>query len=317
MKGEEIANLVTKAAKSNLKIVAGSRARLPAKFQTDNEILLLDLKDCTEILEYCPQDQVITVECGIQLAQLNNFLKEYQQWFPVSYGRQSTTLLDAIVYGECGFLEYLYGGPRRLVLGMTVALSNGDLIKVGGKVVKNVTGYDLTKLFIGSLGMFGIPISANLRLFARPQASCTMALSFEQPIYLLEQARQIMMLGLPLACLTLLDLALFDMPGSPTLKLPPGKNLGRFVLLIRLCESKQVVEGVKADLLLGRSTRAGSKYAVYEDNDSQIWDDLYEIGTAHVYPKVKIDAPYKTVHAWWQGRNFAGLPFMYTPGLGN
>src|SRR5271163_224691 len=99
LKGQEIARLITQAAEGNLKIVAGSRGRLPAKFQKDDAgIFFLDLKDCTEVHEYSPQDQVITVDCGIQLAQLNDFLKQQNQWFPVSFGTESTTLLDAIIY---------------------------------------------------------------------------------------------------------------------------------------------------------------------------------------------------------------------------
>ncbi len=316
-KGQEIARLISGAAEGNLKIVAGSRERLPAKFQNDDaRILFLDLKDCAEIQEYSPQDQVISVDCGIQLAQLNDFLKQQNQWFPVSFGTRSTTLLHTIINGECGFLEHLYGGPRRLVLGMQVALSNGDLIRIGGKVVKNVSGYDLTRLFIGSLGVFGIPVSANLRLFAHPQISCTVALFHEQQIKLLEAASQIMTLGLPLSCLTLVDLDLFENANSQSLKISRFERLDRYVLLVRICEYSQVVEEIKTDLLSYTASMPGVKYTILQNDDRQIWSDLYELKNTHVYPKVEIDVPRTTVHSWCSNKNFTDLPFIYNPGLG-
>lgn len=319
LKGQEIAQLISQAAEGSRKIIAGSRVRLPAKFQNDDPgILFLDLKDCTEVHEYSPQDQVISVGCGIQLSQLNDFLKQKQQWFPVSYGSESCTLLDAIIYGECGFLEHLYGGPRRLVLGMTAALSNGDLIRMGGKVVKNVSGYDLTRLFIGSLGTFGIPVSANLRLFAHPQVSCTIALFHEQATYLLEKAREIMMLGIPLSCLILVDLKLIQNQDiqSQSQKICQFEPLERFALLMRICEHSQVVEELKKDLLLFTETISGVKYTIFQDEDFQIWANLYDFKNTHWYPKVDIDVPYKIVHSWWQDGNFMELPFIHSPGLG-
>ena len=142
---------------------------LPQLGSTSPESLaFLDLSEIASIIEHRRADQVISLETGMTLSRLDEILCANEQWWPVAMPGEST-VYDVIACGDGGALEHSAGGPRNLILGLHTAMPNGQCIKSGGKVVKNVTGYDMTKLFIGTHGALGIPVSAHLRLAARPQ----------------------------------------------------------------------------------------------------------------------------------------------------
>lgn len=127
--------------------------------------IFLQLDELSKIVEHEPSDLVVGVEPGIKLAHLNEKLAHYEQIFPVSAGGQMR-LIDLLTLGDGGALETAYGALRSNVLGLHFVDHAGILIKSGGRVVKNVTGYDVTKLFVGS-PWFGMPVLVYLRLFAR------------------------------------------------------------------------------------------------------------------------------------------------------
>ena len=83
-----------------------------------------------------------------------------------------------LVTNTSGVKRWRYGGVRDLVLGLRVALSDGALAHFGGRVVKNVAGYDMNKLFIGSLGAFGVVLEATYRLAALPEDDGVLAVLF-------------------------------------------------------------------------------------------------------------------------------------------
>lgn len=135
------------------------------KLALKGRTVFLDLDDLSKIVEHEPSDLVVGVEPGIKLTNLNEKLAHHEQIFPVSAGRQMR-LIDLLTLGDGGALETAYGALRSNVLGLHFVDQSGILIKSGGRVVKNVTGYDVTKLFVGS-PWFGIPVLVYLRLFAR------------------------------------------------------------------------------------------------------------------------------------------------------
>jgi hypothetical protein len=131
--------------------------------------IFLDMSAFNRVIEHVKDDQVISVETGITLQSLAQYLGKAKQWFPASSIFKEDSLLDFIDQASGGHHILNFGGARGVVLGLDVALSDGTLIKTGGKVVKNVTGYDLTKLFVGGQGIFGIAYQVNLRLFTQSQ----------------------------------------------------------------------------------------------------------------------------------------------------
>jgi len=125
------------------------------------------------VLEYTPGDLVITVEAGIRLADLNARLAAQGQMLALDPPGDPT--IGACIAGALsGPRRHRYGAPRDLVLGVTVVLADGTVASAGGKVVKNVAGYDLAKLFCGSRGRLGLIARASLRLHPLPPAVRTL-----------------------------------------------------------------------------------------------------------------------------------------------
>lgn len=129
--------------------------------------IFLDMEALDKIVEHEPSDLVLAVQPGIKIAHLNEKLSHHEQMFPVLAGAPTgLSLIDLLNLGDGGPLETGYGALRSNILGLHFVDHKGTLIKSGGRVVKNVTGYDVTKLLVGS-PWFGIPVLAYLRLFAR------------------------------------------------------------------------------------------------------------------------------------------------------
>ncbi|HEY9682138.1 MAG TPA: FAD-binding oxidoreductase [Oculatellaceae cyanobacterium] len=148
-----------------------------------------------KVFEYRQEDQVISVETGITLGSLEKILALNHQYFP-HVAQKESTLLDVINFGDRGYLEHSYS-LRSMVLGLEVLLASGDTIRTGGKVVKNVTGYDLTKLFVGARGTLGIPVKAHLRVFATPEIAFTYIVSGGTFNALSDLASDLIKSGLP------------------------------------------------------------------------------------------------------------------------
>ena len=104
-------------------------------------------------------------------------------------GDQAATIGGIVATGDSGPLRHRYGAPRDLVLGITVALSDGAIAQSGGKVIKNVAGYDLAKLFAGSFGTLGLILSVNVRLHPQPIGTATTVVASGDPDALADAAR--------------------------------------------------------------------------------------------------------------------------------
>lgn len=136
--------------------------------------LILSTARLNRVVEHAWDDMNTTVQAGCTIADLQCVLKQHGQRLaadPMQPAR--ATIGGVLATAESGTLRIRYGGMRDLVLGMEVALPDGSLIGVGGKVVKNVAGYDVTKLAIGSLGTLGIITGVTFRLHPLPPATVT------------------------------------------------------------------------------------------------------------------------------------------------
>ncbi|MCA9800423.1 MAG: FAD-binding oxidoreductase [Cyanobacteria bacterium HKST-UBA02] len=196
--------ILASAGRSQAKIVRAHKddgPRLARLAGSGNDLISLDLSGLAGIESHNPADQVVSVAAGTRLADLDRELARTGQWLPVAFRNEDTSLADAIDTGDGGYLETLFGGMRSLVLGMELALITGDSVKTGGKVVKNVTGYDLAKLFTGSHSWLAIPHLVHLRLFARPEQVLTLTVEHEDPSKLFAAGRELLRSGLPLTAL--------------------------------------------------------------------------------------------------------------------
>ena len=136
--------------------------------------LVIDTSRLAGITDYEPADYVVAVRAGTPLSALQAELGKHQQWLPIDPpGAAAATIGGLIAANRNGPRRLLYGSIRDLLIGIRVALPTGEVIKAGGKVVKNVAGYDLTKLFIGSLGAVGVIVEATFKISPAPDAGQT------------------------------------------------------------------------------------------------------------------------------------------------
>ena len=139
--------------------------------------LALGTARMNEVIEHVPGDQVVRVQAGIKLQDLQERLAGSDQMLGLDPVEKDAgaTVGGVVAANSSGPRRHRYGTIRDLIIGITVVLSDGTVAKAGGKVVKNVAGYDLSKLFTGSLGTLGVIAECNFRLHPRPDPARTVA----------------------------------------------------------------------------------------------------------------------------------------------
>jgi FAD/FMN-containing dehydrogenase len=130
-----------------------------------------DLRALDRVREYTPEDMTVTVEAGLTLEALQQRLAERGQWLPIDPPHADRLSIGALLATNAsGPRRHGYGTIREHLIGLRVALADGRLIKAGGKVVKNVAGYDLCKLFVGSFGSLGVIVEATFKVQPLPES---------------------------------------------------------------------------------------------------------------------------------------------------
>jgi len=134
------------------------------------------------IVEYEPSDLTIRVGAGTELFALDEVLAGEGQWLPLDPpGGRLSTLGGVVATGAAGPLATAFGGPRDLVLGLTLVDGAARVLGLGGRVVKNVAGFDLVRLSTGSRGRLGVIDEVSMRLYPRPRGDRILSWSFEDP----------------------------------------------------------------------------------------------------------------------------------------
>jgi glycolate oxidase FAD binding subunit len=168
----EIAEILRFASAEHLAIIpVGGKTHLHIGMPPQRYDLALDLSRLNRILAYEPRDLTLGVEPGMACADLDRSLREKGQFLPLSPPfPDRATLGGIVVAGSDSPLRYAHGTARDFLLGVEFVTGEGVVSKSGGRVVKNVTGYDLHKLLIGSLGTLAVITRLNLRTFPLPPA---------------------------------------------------------------------------------------------------------------------------------------------------
>ena len=140
----------------------------------DDEIALAQH---TGILEYVPGDLTMTVRAGTPLREIAAAAAEHNQWLPLDpFGADDGTIGATVATASGGPLTHAFGTPRDQVIGLGFVSGRGDYVRPGGRVVKNVAGFDLTRLVTGSWGTIGVITDVSLRLRAVPTVDRTLGL---------------------------------------------------------------------------------------------------------------------------------------------
>ena len=164
---------------------------MPTGGSDGNADLIVSTARLNQIIEHEPADLIAVAQAGVKLTDFNSKLSENGQWLPLDPPDDGRATLGGVVAnGLGGAQQFGYGRPRGMVIGMKVVLADGSLIRTGGRVVKNVAGYDLSKLFTGSRGSLGIITELNFKLRPRPEREATVVIP-GVALDLLKKARDI------------------------------------------------------------------------------------------------------------------------------
>lgn len=160
----------------------GSGSRQALGYPPRRYDLALSLARLHQVLAYDPADLTISVQAGITHARLAKRPAEEGQMLPLDVPLpERATLGGTLATATAGLRRTRYGSPRDFVLGLRIVDAHGTITKTGGRVVKNVTGYDMGKLYLGSLGTLGVIVEANLKLLPAPEAETTQLAIFPEP----------------------------------------------------------------------------------------------------------------------------------------
>ncbi len=204
---EQVVELVRYALADGLSLIAGgSRSKMDFGMPPSRYDIALDMKSMQAIAHFDPGDLTLSVDAGMPLRLLESVLDKKQQFLPLAVPcYESSTIGGAVASGIDSVLRQQYGTVRDYLIGAEFVDGTGNLCKSGGRVVKNVTGYDLHKLLVGSLGTLGVITRLNFRTFPMPHAFGGYIATFSDAPSALAFRSSVDRKGLPIANGELLD----------------------------------------------------------------------------------------------------------------
>jgi len=176
----ELAEIITCAHQNHWGMIpAGSGSKLHwGGLSNSTPLAVISSQRLNQLIDHAAGDLTVTVEAGMRFAELQAHLAKANQFLAIdpSYPQQAT-IGGIVATADTGSFRQRYQGVRDMLLGISFIRADGKMAKAGGRVVKNVAGYDLMKLFTGSYGTLGIITQVTLRVYPLPEASQTMILS--------------------------------------------------------------------------------------------------------------------------------------------
>jgi glycolate oxidase FAD binding subunit len=173
---DELASVLAAAAGEQAVIgIAGSGSKIEIGGAPDRVDLLVDTRELHELIEYNPHDLVIRAGAGMPLATLQEIAAPNGQWLALDPPEPGATIGGVVAANASGPRRHRYGTVRDLLVGATFVLADGTVAHTGGKVVKNVAGYDLDKLLTGSYGTLAVLADLTFRLHPRPASTVVVA----------------------------------------------------------------------------------------------------------------------------------------------
>ncbi|XUY30164.1 FAD-binding oxidoreductase (plasmid) [Agrobacterium sp. rho-8.1] len=202
---DEVSQIVKLCAVSGVPVIAfGAGTSLEGHLTAVLGGVSIDLSRMSKITRISGEDLDCTVEAGVTREQLNTHLRDMGLFFPIDPGANAS-IGGMSATRASGTNAVRYGTMRENVLGLTVVLPNGQIIKTGGRARKSAAGYDLTRLFVGSEGTLGIITEVTLRLYGIPETISAALCSFESVEQAVAAAIQVVQLGIPVARVELMD----------------------------------------------------------------------------------------------------------------
>lgn len=208
-------------------------------------------------------DLTATIEAGATLVDVNRELARHGQWLPVDSAFPTATIGGIVATNDSGPLRHRFGTPRDLLIGVTLVLADGRMVKAGGTVVKNVAGYDLGRLVTGSFGSFAAIATATFKLSPLPAASGTIGVVYRERGAL---ARDAQLLAANQFEFTALDV-----------QVTPGSTGPEYRLLARVASSPSATD---AQLAAVQRMVTGDAHVISGDAEHDLWRD--QVGAAWI-----------------------------------
>ncbi|MEQ8652206.1 MAG: FAD-linked oxidase C-terminal domain-containing protein [Kiloniellales bacterium] len=202
---EEVVTAVTICSKHGIPMVAfGTGTSLEGHIAAIHGGISIDVSQMNEVLEVNAADLDCLVQAGVTRKQLNDYVRHDGLMFPIDPGADAS-LGGMAATGASGTNAVRYGTMRENVIGLTVVLADGRVVRTGGRARKSSAGYDLTRLMVGSEGTLGIITEVRLRLYGIPEAIGAAVCSFETMEGAVTTVIETIQMGIPVARMELLD----------------------------------------------------------------------------------------------------------------
>jgi len=264
----ELSEVVACAQRNQWRVLpCGRGTKLGWGGVAQNIDFIVSTERLNRLVEHAAGDLTVTVEAGVKFADLQATLARTGQFLPLdpAYSHQAT-VGGIFATRDAGSLRHRYGGVRDLGLGVTFVRADGQRVKAGGRVVKNVAGYDLTKLLCGSFGTLGIIAEMTLRLYPLPEASQTVLLTGTAE--LIAQAAK--MLATANLTPTAVDLL------SPQVIVSLGRSRS-LALVVRFQSVQASVTQQAASLLKTAHTLGLKGEALGETEEANFWQEMQNL----------------------------------------
>ena len=237
--------------------------------------IALSLARLDRVVEHEPADLTASCQAGITLDGLRGQLAKHGQLVPLGppWGEKAT-VGGVLAANASGPSRHAYGAPRDFTIGLRVVIADGRVTKAGGRVVKNVAGYDLCKLYIGSLGTLGVIVEATFKLAPLPRAERTVIATFRTPAQACAFSGELRRRGLALRAVQLLNTAAASLAGQAPARLGPD---GLCALVLDLAGTPQAIERSRKEI--GELAQRAAPDLSEAKDPAELWESICRLSS--------------------------------------
>jgi glycolate oxidase FAD binding subunit len=266
---EELSEVVSLAARAGLSVTPwGGGTHINMGNPPESLDVVVDLAGLNKVIDYPAADLTATVQAGVTFTELQKTLSDEGQWLAIDPPLPDlATVGGVLATGLSGPTKWQYWSPRDVVIGMKIVQPDGVVTKSGGQVVKNVSGYDMSRIHIGGLGTLGIIAEVSLKLTPLPRQQVTLVASYDSAEACIRAALDVFHSNIVPLAITAFDKVaarrIFDL------------NIGSYTLAVRLGSRPKTLDRQQREMLSAlESAGSGTIEAIEGDDAARLWRSL-------------------------------------------